>query len=37
LTLRDTVTREVSTLPVTGVLIAIGHDPRSDLVDGGGP
>jgi thioredoxin reductase (NADPH) len=30
--LRDTITGEVSTLPVTGVFVAIGHDPRSDLV-----
>jgi len=31
-TLRDTVTGETSTLPVTGVFMAIGHDPRSGLV-----
>jgi thioredoxin reductase (NADPH) len=30
--LRDTVTGEESTLPVTGVFVAIGHDPRSALV-----
>ena len=30
--LRNTVTGEESTLDVTGVFIAIGHDPRSDLV-----
>ncbi|HEU4360415.1 MAG TPA: thioredoxin-disulfide reductase [Mycobacterium sp.] len=32
LRLRDTRTDEVSTLPVTGVFVAIGHDPRSELV-----
>ena len=32
LRLRDTVTGEESTLPVTGVFVAIGHDPRSNLV-----
>jgi thioredoxin reductase (NADPH) len=32
--LRDTVTGEVSDLPVTGLFMAIGHDPRSDLVRG---
>ncbi len=31
LRLRDTVTGEESTLPVGGVFVAIGHDPRSDL------
>ncbi|HWE90585.1 MAG TPA: thioredoxin-disulfide reductase [Pseudonocardiaceae bacterium] len=30
--LRDTVTGETSELPVTGVFMAIGHDPRSELV-----
>ncbi|OMC22228.1 thioredoxin-disulfide reductase [Mycobacterium colombiense] len=30
--LRDTVTGAVSTLAVTGVFVAIGHDPRSELV-----
>src|ERR1700760_1793985 len=34
LKLRDTVTGEESTLPVTGVFVAIGHDPRSGLVRG---
>lgn len=34
LTLRDTVTGEISTLDATGLFIAIGHDPRSDLVAG---
>ncbi len=32
LQIRDTITGEASTLPVTGVFVAIGHDPRSDLV-----
>lgn len=30
--LRNTVTGEESKLAVTGVFVAIGHDPRSDLV-----
>src|SRR6202012_4604048 len=30
--LRDTVTGEETTLPVTGVFVAIGHEPRSSLV-----
>jgi thioredoxin reductase (NADPH) len=34
LIVRDVATAQVSTLPVTGVFIAIGHDPRSDLVCG---
>ena len=34
LTLRDTVTGETRELPVKGVFIAIGHDPRSALVQG---
>jgi thioredoxin reductase (NADPH) len=34
LKLRDTVTGKESTLPVTGVFVAIGHDPRSELVRG---
>jgi len=34
LRVRNTVTGEESTLPVTGVFIAIGHDPRSELVRG---
>jgi thioredoxin reductase (NADPH) len=34
LIVRDVATAGVSTLPVTGVFIAIGHDPRSDLVYG---
>lgn len=32
LRLRDNVTGEETTLPVTGVFVAIGHDPRSALV-----
>jgi thioredoxin reductase (NADPH) len=32
LRLRDTITGEESTLAVTGVFVAIGHDPRSSLV-----
>ncbi|OBB68498.1 thioredoxin-disulfide reductase [Mycobacterium sp. 852014-50255_SCH5639931] len=32
LRVRDTLTGEESTLPVTGVFVAIGHDPRSELV-----
>ncbi|WNI16662.1 thioredoxin-disulfide reductase [Actinacidiphila sp. ITFR-21] len=34
LTLRDTVTGETSELPVTGLFIAIGHDPRTELFKG---
>jgi thioredoxin reductase (NADPH) len=34
LLLRDTRTGEPSTLAVTGVFVAIGHTPRSDLVEG---
>jgi thioredoxin reductase (NADPH) len=34
LKLTDTVTGEESTLDVTGVFIAIGHDPRSELYRG---
>lgn len=34
LRVRDVVTGEESTLPVTGVFVAIGHDPRSELVRG---
>ena len=33
-TLRDTVTGETSDLAVTGLFIAIGHDPRNELVKG---
>ena len=32
LRVRDTVTGRESTLAVTGVFVAIGHDPRSELV-----
>jgi thioredoxin reductase (NADPH) len=32
LRLRDTATGEESTLAVTGVFVAIGHEPRSELV-----
>jgi thioredoxin reductase (NADPH) len=32
--LRDTVTGEERTLPATGLFIAIGHEPRSDLFRG---
>lgn len=34
LLLRNTATGEESKLPVTGVFVAIGHDPRSGLVRG---
>jgi thioredoxin reductase (NADPH) len=34
LTLTDTVTGETRELPVTGLFIAIGHDPRSELLHG---
>lgn len=33
-TLSDTVTGETRELPVTGLFIAIGHDPRSELLAG---
>ena len=33
-TLRDTVTGETRLLEVSGVFVAIGHDPRSALVKG---
>jgi thioredoxin reductase (NADPH) len=32
--LRNTVTAETSELPVTGLFIAIGHDPRNELIKG---
>lgn len=32
--LKDTITGETRELPVTGLFIAIGHDPRSELVKG---
>jgi thioredoxin reductase (NADPH) len=31
---RDTVTGETSTLPVTGLFVAIGHRPNTDLFAG---
>jgi thioredoxin reductase (NADPH) len=34
LTLRNTKTGETSELPVSGLFIAIGHDPRSELFKG---
>ncbi|MBD8870995.1 thioredoxin-disulfide reductase [Nocardioides donggukensis] len=34
LTLRDTVTGEERQLDVTGLFIAVGHDPRSELLAG---
>ncbi|MGO4418450.1 thioredoxin-disulfide reductase [Streptomyces sp. MCAF7] len=34
LTLRDVKTGETSELPVTGLFIAIGHDPRTELFKG---
>jgi thioredoxin reductase (NADPH) len=34
ITLRDTVTGETRHLPVTGLFVAIGHDPRNELVKG---
>jgi thioredoxin reductase (NADPH) len=34
LTVRDTKTGEESTLEATGLFVAIGHDPRSELVKG---
>ncbi|MCF8609062.1 thioredoxin-disulfide reductase [Gordonia sp. HY285] len=34
LELTDTVTGETSTLEATGMFVAIGHDPRSELVRG---
>ena len=32
--LKDTITGETRELPVTGLFIAIGHDPRSELIKG---
>jgi thioredoxin reductase (NADPH) len=32
--MKDTVTGETSTLDVSGVFVAIGHDPRSELFAG---
>ncbi|MGP3998495.1 thioredoxin-disulfide reductase [Streptomyces sp. 8N706] len=34
LTLRSTKTGELSELPVTGLFIAVGHDPRTELFKG---
>jgi thioredoxin reductase (NADPH) len=34
LTLRDTVTGGTRDLPATGLFVAIGHDPRSELLTG---
>ena len=34
ITLRDTVDGSTRDLPVTGLFIAIGHDPRSELIKG---
>ncbi|KAA0109884.1 thioredoxin-disulfide reductase [Mycolicibacterium sp. P1-5] len=34
LRVHNVITGEESTLPVTGVFVAIGHDPRSELVRG---
>ncbi|MFC9651562.1 MULTISPECIES: thioredoxin-disulfide reductase [unclassified Streptomyces] len=34
LTLRNTKTGETSALPVTGLFIAVGHDPRTELFKG---
>ncbi|WP_328690187.1 thioredoxin-disulfide reductase [Streptomyces phaeochromogenes] len=34
LTLRDTVTGETSEFAATGLFVAIGHDPRTELVTG---
>jgi thioredoxin reductase (NADPH) len=34
LTLRNTKTGETSALPVTGLFIAVGHDPRTELFTG---
>ncbi|HET8988853.1 MAG TPA: thioredoxin-disulfide reductase [Humibacillus sp.] len=36
ITLRDTVTGETSELAVTGLFVAIGHDPRNELLKTGG-
>lgn len=32
--LRDTITGEVRTISATGLFVAIGHDPRSELIRG---
>ena len=36
ITLRDTVTGQTSELAVTGLFVAIGHDPRNELLKSGG-
>jgi thioredoxin reductase (NADPH) len=36
ITLRDTVTGQMSELAVTGLFVAIGHDPRNELLKTGG-
>ncbi len=33
-TLRDTLTGQTRFLPVTGVFVAVGHDPRNELIKG---
>ena len=32
--IEDTITGDTQELPVTGLFIAIGHDPRSELIAG---
>src|SRR5699024_2295720 len=34
LTLRDTITGAESELPATGLFVAIGHDPRTEILTG---
>ena len=34
LVVRDTVTGETSTLEITGMFVAIGHDPRTTVFEG---
>ena len=34
ITLTDTSTGETRELPVTGLFVAIGHDPRNELIKG---
>jgi len=36
ITLRDTETGQTRELPVTGLFVAIGHDPRNELLKAGG-
>jgi thioredoxin reductase (NADPH) len=33
-TIRDTITGETRELAITGLFVAIGHDPRSELIKG---